>query len=98
MDMIIKIILLLVPAGLFIYFDKKMVITNKVKSKLKINHFLGLFAFMTISLLLTTLMVATLTMFLHLSSVFTYGFQTLLLGILLGLFSNIQKLLRGQGR
>ncbi|MFT5875967.1 MAG: hypothetical protein ACI8WT_004967 [Clostridium sp.] len=96
--MIIKILLLLVPAGLFIYFDKKMVITNKVKSKLKINHFIGLFAFMTMSLLLTTLIVAALTMFLHLSSVFTYGFQTVLLGILLGLFSNLQRILRIQGR
>lgn len=93
-NILIRIILLLVPAGLFIYFDGKLLISNKIKAKLKINSFLGLFAFITISLLLTTLISATLTVLLHLSSTFAYGLQSVLIGILLGLFSNIQRMLR----
>ncbi|MBU3128358.1 hypothetical protein LGL55_22055 [Clostridium tagluense] len=93
-NMLIKLLLLLVPAGLFIYFDKKLLISNKVQTKLKINNFLGLFAFITISLVLSAIVVGTLSMILRISNTFTYGIQSILMGVLLGLFSNIQKIIR----
>ena len=91
---LLKVLLLLVPAGLFLYFDKQLLISNKVKAKFKITSFLGLYAFMLISILLSTFIVATLAMIFHLSSNITYGIQSMLIGALIGLFSNIQKLLR----
>ncbi|GCD08769.1 hypothetical protein G9F71_007355 [Clostridium sp. FP2] len=93
-NMLIKLLLLLVPAGLFIYFDKKLLISNKVQTKLKITNFLGLFAFITISLVLSAIVVGTLSMILRISNTFTYGIQSILMGVLLGLFSNIQKIIR----
>ncbi|MBZ9634217.1 hypothetical protein [Clostridium sp. FP1] len=93
-NMLIKLLLLLVPAGLFIYFDKKLLISNKVQTKLKITNFLGLFAFITISLVLSAIVIGTLSMILRISNTFTYGIQSILMGILLGLFSNIQKIIR----
>ena len=93
-NILIKLLLLLVPACLFIYFDGKLLISNKIQAKFKINSFLGLFAFITITLLLSTLIVGTLVMFLHISSSFSYAFQSIIIGVLLGLFSNIQKILR----
>ncbi|MGH4124068.1 MAG: hypothetical protein ACREV6_14175 [Clostridium sp.] len=97
-NMLIKLLLLLVPAGLFIYFDKKLLISNKVQTKLKITNFLGLFAFITISLVLSAIVVGTLSMILRISSSFTYGIQSMLMGVLLGLFSNIQKIVRRKNR
>jgi len=97
-NILIKVLLLLVPAGLFLYFDNKLLISNKVKAKLKITRFLGLYAFITISLILLAIIVATLAMVLHLSSAFTYALESILMGVLLGLFSNIQKLIRKKER
>ncbi|MBZ9686447.1 hypothetical protein G9F72_008905 [Clostridium estertheticum] len=93
-NIIIKLLLLLVPAGLFLYFDEKLLISNKVQAKFKITNFLGLFAFITISLVLSAIVVATISIVLHISNAFTYGLQSILMGLLLGLFSNIQKKIR----
>ncbi|MBU3144660.1 hypothetical protein [Clostridium sp. CF012] len=93
-NILIKLLLLLVPAGLFIYFDEKLLISNKIQAKLKITNFLGLFAFITISLVLSAIIVGTLSMILHISSAFTYGIHSMLTGVLLGLFSNMQKIIR----
>lgn len=95
-NIIIKILLLIVPAGIFLYFDEKLLISSKVKTKLKITSFLGLFAFITISFVLLALLVATLSMVLHLSNNITYGLQAILMGVLLGLFTNIQKQLKSK--
>lgn len=97
-NILIKLLLLLVPAGLFIYFDGKLLISNKIQKEFKIKSFLGLFAFITITLLLSTLIVGTLAMFLNLSSTFTYGIQSMLIGALLGLFSNMQKIIMRRRR
>lgn len=93
-NIIIKLLLLIVPAGLFLYFDEKLLISDKVQTQLKITSFLGLFAFITISLLISAIIVATISMVLHIPSAFTYGIQSVLMGLLLGLFSNIQKIIR----
>lgn len=87
-------LLLMIPAGLFIYFDKNLLISNKVQTKFKINNFLGLYVFIIITLVLSTLIVGTLAIFLHITSTFTYGLQSIIMGILLGLFSNILKIFR----
>ncbi|MBU3090510.1 hypothetical protein KPL35_00180 [Clostridium sp. CF011] len=87
-------ILLLVPAGLFIYFDKKLLISSKIQTKFKINNFLGLYLFILITLVLSTFIVATLAMIFHISSTFTYAIQAVLIGVLLGLFSNINNIFR----
>lgn len=93
-NILIKLLLLLVPAGLFLYFDEKLLISNKVQAKFKITNFLGLFALITISLVLSAIIVATISMVLHIPNAFTYGIQSILMGLLLGLFSNIQKIIR----
>ena len=91
-------LLLLGSAGLFLYFDKKLLISNKIQAKFKINHFLGLYLFILITMVLGTLIVGMLAVLLHLPSIFTYVIQTILMGGLLGLFSNIQKIFRRKKR
>ena len=93
-NILIKLLLLLVPAGVFLYFDEKLLISNKIKAKFKITNFLGLFAFITIALITLAVIVGTLAMFLHLSNTYTYGLQSILMGVLLGIFSNMHKLLK----
>lgn len=93
-NLLIKILLLLVPAGLFIYFDKKLLISNKVQLKFKINNFLKLYVFITITLVLSAFVVGTIALILHIPSNVTYVIQAMLIGTLLGLFSNIQKIFR----
>lgn len=97
-DMLISLLLLFIPAGLFIYFDKKLLISNKIQEKLKIRSFLGLYALIMISLVLSTLIVGTIAMILSIDSSYAYVIQTMLIGTLLGLFSNIQKILRSKTR
>ena len=97
-NIIIKLLLLIVPAGIFLYFDEKLLISNKIKVKLKITSFLGLFAFITITLIILAVIVATLAMVLHLSSTYTYGLQYILMGVLLGVFSNLNKLLKRKSK
>jgi|GEM_PF-5075790 len=91
-------LLLLVPAGLFIYFDKNLLISNKIKAKFKITNFLGLYLFIIISLVLSAVLVGTIATILHITSAFTYALQSIVIGVLLGLFSNILKIIRSQKR
>ena len=65
-NILIKLLLLIVPAGLFLYFDEKLLISNKIKAKFKITSFLGLFAFITIALVILAVIVG------NLSNVFTF--------------------------
>lgn len=97
-DMLIRMLLLFIPAGLFIYSDKKLLISNKIQEKFKMNSFLGLYAFIIISLVLSTFIVGTIAMILSIPSNAAYIIQTILIGTLLGLFSNIQKILRRKAR
>ena len=89
-------LLLIVPAGLFIYFDKNLLISNKIQTKFKITNFLGLYLFIIITLVLSTILVGTLATILHIPSTFTYALQSIIIGVLLGLFSNILKLIRAK--
>lgn len=98
LNMITRLLLLLVPAGLFIYLDKSLLISNKIQLKFKIKTFLGLYAFIMITLLLSAFLVATIAWIIRLSSDSAIVIQTMLIGTLLGLFSNIQKLLRSKLR
>lgn len=91
-------LLLVVPAGLFIYFDKNLLISNKIKAKFKITNFLGLYLFIIISLVLSAVLVGTIATILHITSAFTYALQSIVIGVLLGLFSNILKIIRSQKR
>ena len=93
-DIIVNLILLLVPAALFIYIDKKLLISNQIQEKVKIKSFLGLYAFIIITLILSTILVATIVMILSIPSSYAKMIQTMIIGTLLGLFSNIQKILR----
>ena len=86
--------LLVVPAGLFIYFDEKLLISNKVQAKFKINNFFALYVFIITTLVLSTFIVGTLAMLFHISNAFTYAIQSMVIGVLLGLFSNIHKTFR----
>lgn len=97
-NMITRLLLLLVPAGLFIYFDKSLLISNKIQVKLKIKTFLGLYAFIIITLVLSALLVATIAWVIRLSSDSATAIQTVLIGTLLALFSNIQKIIRSRLR
>jgi hypothetical protein len=97
-NMIVGTLLLLGPAGLFIYFDKKLLISKKIQVKFKIKTFLGLYAFIMITLVLSAFLVATIAMILRLSSRSAYIIQIMLIGALLGLFSNIQKITRSKSR
>ncbi|MGK0467096.1 hypothetical protein [Clostridium sp.] len=97
-NILTRLLLLLVPAGLFIYLDKSLLISNKIQVKLKIKTFLGLYAFIMITLALSALLVATIAWIISLSSDSETVIQTMLIGTLLGLFSNIQKLLRSKLR
>ena len=87
-------LLLVVPAGLFIYLDKSLLISNKIQAKFKINNFLGLYVFIIITLILSTFIVGTLAMLLHISNAIAYVIQYIIIGVLLGLFSNILKIFR----
>lgn len=98
LNMLTRLLLLLVPAGLFIYLDKSLLISNKVQLKFKIKNFLGLYAFIMITLLLSALLVATIAWIIRLSSDSAIVIQTMLIGTLLGLFSNIQKILRSKSK
>jgi hypothetical protein len=95
-NVLIRILLLLVPAGLFLYLDKNLLISTKIQTKFKINSFLGLYAFIVITLVLSTFVVGTVAMIVHISSAYTYAIQSMLIGAFLGLFSNIQKIIRGR--
>ncbi|MCJ7689989.1 MAG: hypothetical protein MUO60_11805 [Clostridiaceae bacterium] len=97
-NMIVGTLLLLGPAGLFIYFDKKLLISEKIQVKFKIKSLLGLYAFIMITLILSAFLVAIIAMILRLSSSYAYVIQIMLIGTLLGLFSNIQKITRGKSR
>ena len=97
-NMIVATLLLLGPAGLFIYFDKKLLISKKTQVKFKIKSLLGLYAFIMITLILSAFLVATIAMILRLSSSSAYVIQIIVIGTLLGLFSNIQKITRSKSR
>ena len=97
-NMITRLLLLLVPAGLFIYFDKSLLISNKIQVKLKIKSFLGLYAFIIITLVLSALLVAIISWVIRLSNDSATAIQTVLIGTLLALFSNIQKIIRSRLR
>ncbi|MGH4120570.1 hypothetical protein [Clostridium sp.] len=97
-NMVVGILLLLGPTGLFIYFDKKLLISKKIQAKFKIKTFLGLYAFIIITLILSAILVAAIAMIFRLSSSSAYVLQIMLIGALLGLFSNIQKITRSKSR
>jgi uncharacterized protein YqgC (DUF456 family) len=98
LNMLTRLLLLLVPAGLFIYFDKSLLISNKIQAKFRIKTFLGLYAFMMISLLLSAFLVATIAWVIKLTGDSAIVIQTMLIGTLLGIFSNIQKILRSNSK
>jgi hypothetical protein len=90
---LIRACLIGIPAITYILIDKKLLFSSKIQKKLKISTLLKLYTFIFIALISTNIIARIIAMAVNLTEGNLYIAQTIIIGILVALFVNIQKLI-----
>ncbi len=89
---IIRAFLIGIPAIVYLFIDKKFLFSSKLQKKFKINTFLKLYTFIFAALIASNILARIIAIAARLTEGTLYIAQTILLGILIALFVNIQKI------
>jgi len=95
---IIRACLIGIPAITFLFIDKKFLFSNKIQKRFKIDTFFKLYTFIFIALMASNIIARIIAIVSKLSQGNLYMAQTIIIGILIALFANIQKIFAGKDK
>ena len=95
---VIRACLIGIPAIIFLFIDKRFLISCKIQKKFKVSTILKLYTFIFIALVTTNIIARIIAMAGNLTEGNLYVAQTVIIGILVALFVNIQKIIAGKDK